>query len=82
MPAESPSPVWFTRCADYGDAPASALDRLLAESGLLAADAVRDAHVSGGVPNIVIEVPMRNEEGFASLARAYNKALKFFPESF
>ena len=45
MPAESPSPVWFTRCADYGDAPASALDRLLAESGLLAADAVRGKRV-------------------------------------
>ena len=44
MPAESPSPVWFTRCADYGAA-ASALDRLLAESGLLAADAVRGKRV-------------------------------------
>ena len=45
MPAERPSPVWFTRCADYGDAPVSALDRLLAESGLLAADAVRGKSV-------------------------------------
>lgn len=33
----------------------------------VAADAVKDAHISGGVPNIVIEVPMRNEEGFAAL---------------
>ena len=45
MPSESPSPVWFTRCADYGDAAGSALDRLLAESGLLAADAVRGKRV-------------------------------------
>ena len=45
MPAENTSPVWFTRCADYGDAPAAALDRLLAESGLLAADAVRGKRV-------------------------------------
>ena len=45
MPAERPSPVWFTRCADYGDAPAAALGRLLGESGLLAADAVRGKRV-------------------------------------
>ncbi len=32
-----------------------------------AAEAVKEAHVSGGVPNIVIEVPERNEEGFAAL---------------
>ena len=31
------------------------------------ADAVRDAHVTGGVPNIVIHVDKRDEEGFASL---------------
>ena len=41
--------------------------RDIAEIGHVAADAVRDAHVSGGVPNIIIEVPMRNEEGFAAL---------------
>ena len=33
----------------------------------VAADAVRDAHVSGGVPNIRINVPRRDEEGLASL---------------
>lgn len=33
----------------------------------VAADAVREAHVSGGVPNLVIEVPKRDEEGFAAL---------------
>ena len=41
--------------------------RDIAEIGHVAADAVRDAHVSVGVPNIIIEVPMRNEEGFAAL---------------
>ena len=41
--------------------------RDIAEIGHVAADAVRDAHVSGGVPNMIIEVPMRNEEGFAAL---------------
>ena len=45
MPSESPSPVWFVRCPDYGDAPVAALERLLAESGLLAADAVRGKRV-------------------------------------
>ena len=32
-----------------------------------AADAVRSAHISGGVPNIRISVPSRDEEGFAEL---------------
>ena len=41
--------------------------RDISEIGHVAADAVRDAHVAGGVPNIIIEVPMRNEEGFAAL---------------
>ena len=41
--------------------------RDIAEVCTIAADAVKAAHVSGGVPNIVIEVPMRNEEGFAAL---------------
>ncbi len=41
--------------------------RDLADICHVAADAVRDAHVSGGVPNIVIEVPRRDEEGFAAL---------------
>ena len=45
MPAENTSPVWFARCADYGAPVASALGRLLAESGLLAADAVRGKRV-------------------------------------
>ena len=41
--------------------------RDISEIGHVAADAVRDAHVAGGVANIIIEVPMRNEEGFAAL---------------
>ena len=41
--------------------------RDIAEVSHVAADAVKDAHISGGVPNMVIEVPMRNEEGFAAL---------------
>jgi len=41
--------------------------RDLSEISRIAADAVKDAHISGGVPNIVLEVPARNEEGFAAL---------------
>ena len=33
----------------------------------IAQDAVRDAHVSGGVPNIALHVPKRDEAGFAAL---------------
>ena len=33
----------------------------------IAADAVKEAHISGGVPNIVIEAEARDEEGFAAL---------------
>ena len=40
----------------------------------MAADAVKEAHISGGVPNIVIEAPMRNEEGFASLVCFFEMA--------
>ena len=45
MSAESTSPVWFVHCDGYGAPVASALERLLAESGLLAADAVRSKRV-------------------------------------
>ena len=41
--------------------------RDISEICRVAADAVREAHVSGGVPNLVIEVPKRDEEGFAAL---------------
>ena len=41
--------------------------RDLAEVCRVAADAVKQAHIDGGVPNIVVEVEERNEEGFAAL---------------
>ena len=41
--------------------------RELGEIMRIARDAVRDAHVSGGVPNIGISVAKRDEAGFASL---------------
>ena len=41
--------------------------RKLSEVCSIAADAVKEAHISGGVPNIEIHVPRRDEEGFAAL---------------
>ena len=41
--------------------------RDMAEVSNIAADAVKAAHISGGVPNMVISVPRRDEEGFAAL---------------
>ena len=41
--------------------------RDLSEICEVAADAVKQAHIDGGVPNIVIRVPKRDEEGFAAL---------------
>lgn len=41
--------------------------RDLSEVGFVAADAVKEAHISGGVPNIEIDVESRDEAGFASL---------------
>lgn len=40
----------------------------------VAADAVKAAHISGGVPNIGISVPDMNEEGFASLVCFFEMA--------
>ncbi len=40
----------------------------------IARDAVRDAHVSGGVPNIGISVPRRDEAGFAALVAFFEFA--------
>ena len=48
--------------------------RDIAEVCHVAADAVKAAHIAGGVPNIVIEVPMRNEEGFAALVCFFEMA--------
>ncbi|MCD7767440.1 MAG: glucose-6-phosphate isomerase, partial [Oscillospiraceae bacterium] len=41
--------------------------RELFEIQQIAADAVKTAHISGGVPNIVLSVPQRDEAGFAAL---------------
>ena len=48
--------------------------RDIAEVCRVAADAVREAHISGGVPNIVIEAPARDEEGFAQLVCFFETA--------
>ncbi len=42
-------------------------ERPLADILRIARDAVRDAHVAGGVPNIGLSVPRRDEAGFAAL---------------
>lgn len=46
----------------------------LAEVNMIAADAVKAAHISGGVPNIVITVPRRDEEGFAAIVCFFEMA--------
>ena len=48
--------------------------RDLADVCRTAADAVKEAHISGGVPNFVIEVPERNEEGFAAMVCFFEMA--------
>ena len=48
--------------------------RDLADVCRTAADAVKEAHISGGVPNLVIEVPERNEEGFAAMVCFFEMA--------
>ncbi len=41
--------------------------RSFEEIAKIAAEAVKNAHVSGGVPNIGVSVPLRDEAGFAEL---------------
>lgn len=41
--------------------------RKLSDISRVAMEAVKAAHISGGVPNIGVSVPMQNEEGFADL---------------
>ena len=53
--------------ADNADGLNYIVGRDLAEVSRIAADAVRQAHIEGGVPNLVVEVEERNEEGFAAL---------------
>ena len=48
--------------------------RDLADVCRVAADAVREAHIAGGVPNITITVPERNEEGLAALVCFFEMA--------
>ena len=40
----------------------------------IAAAAVKEAHISGGVPNLTVEAPMRNEEGLAALVCFFETA--------
>ena len=63
-----------SRCAfpfPYDEGNADGLNyiagRDMAEVCTIAADAVREAHISGGVPNMVVHVAQRNEEGLAAL---------------
>ena len=71
-----PASVEFT--ADYDEANADGLNYLvgkgMADINRIAADAVREAHISGGVPNIVVECPARDEEGFAALVCFFEMA--------
>ena len=57
----------FPESADNADGLNYIAGRDLSEICEVAADAVKQAHIDGGVPNIVIRVPKRDEEGFAAL---------------
>lgn len=46
----------------------------LSDISRVAMEAVKAAHISGGVPNIGISVPMQNEEGFADLVCFFEMA--------
>ena len=48
--------------------------RDLTDIGVTVAEAVKEAHISGGVPHMVIEVEKRDEEGFASLVCFFEMA--------
>ena len=48
--------------------------RDMSDVSSVAADAVKEAHISGGVPNIQINVPRRDEAGFASLVCFFEMA--------
>ena len=48
--------------------------RELGDIARIAANAVKPAHISGGVPNIGISVPKRDEAGFAALVCFYEVA--------
>ena len=57
----------FPESEDNADGLNYIAGRDLSEICEVAADAVKQAHIDGGVPNIVIRVPRRDEEGFAAL---------------
>ena len=48
--------------------------RKMSDISRVAMEAVKAAHVSGGVPNIGISVPVQNEEGFAELVCFFEMA--------
>lgn len=48
--------------------------RGLADISRVAAEAVKAAHIAGGVPNIGVSVPMRDEAGFADLVCFFEMA--------
>ena len=48
--------------------------RDMSDVSSVAADAVKEAHISGGVPNLQINVPLRDEAGFAALVCFFEMA--------
>ena len=48
--------------------------RSLSEISAIAMEAVKSAHIAGGVPNIGVSVPLRDEEGFADLVCFFETA--------
>ena len=71
---ESRSSLVFPFEEDNADSLNYLAGRKLSEISLVAADAVKEAHITGGVPNIVIEVQRRDEEGFAALVCFFETA--------
>ena len=71
---ESRSSLVFPFEEDNADSLNYLAGRKLSEISLVAADAVKEAHITGGVPNIVIEVQRRDEDGFAALVCFFEMA--------
>jgi len=71
---ESRSSLIFPFEEDNADSLNYLAGRKLSEISLVATDAVKEAHITGGVPNIVIEVQRRDEEGFAALVCFFEMA--------
>ena len=68
----------YSRTVPFSEGNADGLNyiagRDLAEICMVAADAVREAHVEGGVPNMVISCSARDEEGLAELVCFFEMA--------